>query len=225
MLELLNPQPHESILDLGCGDGALTEQIAKVARDVIGIDFSPSMVEAAQARGLNVTLMSGEAISYQNTFDAVFSNAALHWMSDFEAVLTGVHSSLKQEGRFVGEFGGSGNIATLIDAMKTVVGERENMGYFRNPWFFPETGEYKTCLERHGFLVKSIELIPRPTPLKTGVKEWLKIFANYIISGLSPEMERHFLEQVERLVRPTLYSENDGWVADYVRLRFYAIKV
>ena len=120
-LNLLNPQLHESILDLGCGEGTLTEKIASVAKDVIGIDASLSMVQATREKGLNAVVMSAESMTYKNTFDAVFSNAALHWMRDYDSVIKGVFASLKPKGRFVGEFGGHGNIATLIQAMETVV--------------------------------------------------------------------------------------------------------
>lgn len=224
VLELLNPQPDESILDLGCGDGALTEKIAKVASEVIGIDSSESMIQAACERGLNAVLMSGDAISYEDKFDAVFTNAALHWITDYQSVIRGVSTALKTNGRFVGEFGGHGNISTLIAAMEAVVDRNASMGNFSNPWFFPTHDEYKMHLEEKGFVVKYIELIPRPTPLKTGVREWLKIFANHIISGIPEHLEDEFLNETEQLVMPALYSDSTGWQADYVRLRFYAVK-
>ncbi|CCQ55941.1 class I SAM-dependent methyltransferase [Crocosphaera watsonii] len=224
VLNLLNPQPNESILDLGCGEGTLTEKIASVTKDVMGIDASPSMVQATLEKGLNAVVMSAESMTYKNTFDAVFSNAALHWMRDYDSVIKGVFTSLKPKGRFVGEFGGHGNIATLIEAMETVVSQNKNMGQFTNPWFFPKADEYKSYLENNGFCVIDMSLIPRPTPLKAGVKEWLKIFANHIVSGMPTEMEKIFLSQTEQLLKPILYTEKDGWVADYVRLRFHAVK-
>ncbi len=224
VLELLNPRPDEVILDLGCGDGALTEKIDKLAYEVVGIDSSESMVQATQLRGLNAVLMSGDAISYEGKFDAVFTNAALHWITDYQAVFRGVSSALKANGRFVGEFGGYGNIATLIAAMEAVVGRNPIKGEFNNPWYFPTTEEYGMHLEQNGFVVKYIELIPRPTPLKTGVREWLKVFANHIISEMPKDMEATFLSETELLVRPMLFSETAGWHADYVRLRFHAIK-
>jgi 2-isopropylmalate synthase len=225
VLALLNPQAHESILDLGCGDGTLTEKIAQVAREVIGIDSSPQMVAAAQTRGLNGVVMDGAKILYRNQFDAVFSNAALHWMLEYEAVIQGVYAALKPQGRFVGELGGYGNIATLVKGMEAIVNRTEDLGKFTNPWFFPQADEYKSHLENNGFRVNYIELIPRPTPLKTGVKAWLKVFANHVISGMAPEMVADFLEQTEQWVKPTLYSETQEWLADYVRLRFQAIKI
>jgi len=224
VLQLLDPQPGEWILDVGCGDGALTKKIAKSANEVIGIDSSESMVAAARECGLNAILMSGDSIEYVNKFDAVFTNAALHWIPDYESVIKGVRDALKDGGRFVGEFGGKGNIAILVKAMSKVVGRHPEMGSFRNPWYFPSDIEYKEHLEKHGFTVKHIELIPRPTPLKTGVREWLKVFANHVISGLPSNLEDRFLSETEELVRPELFSENNGWQADYVRIRFAAIK-
>ncbi|MEM6839659.1 MAG: class I SAM-dependent methyltransferase [Cyanobacteria bacterium P01_C01_bin.120] len=222
VLRLLNPQPGECILDVGCGDGALTEKIAKIAKEVIGIDSSESMVAGAQQRGLNAVLMSGDAITYENQFDAVFTNAALHWIPSYDSVIKGVRRALKIGGRFVGEFGGMGNISTLVKAMSEVVGRHPEMGSFINPWYFPSDVEYRDCLEGHGFMVNYIELIPRPTPLETGVQEWLKIFANHVISGMPPHLEKQFLLETEGLVRPVLFSEGNGWQADYVRIRFAA---
>ncbi len=193
VLELLNPQPHEAILDLGCGDGALTEKIAQIASRVVGIDSSPSMVRAALEKGLHAELMSGADITYRNAFDAAFSNAALHWINDAAAVIKGVFNALKPQGRFVGEFGGHDNIATLVQAMGTVVAQHPEMGPFTNPWFFPRAEEYQQLLERNGFRVDYCELIPRPTPLRSGVREWLKIFANHVIADLPEGGEELFL--------------------------------
>jgi 2-isopropylmalate synthase len=182
------------------------------------------MIQAAKGRGLNAFLMSADDITFENAFDAVFTNAALHWVTKYDAVIKGVYKALKPSGRFVGEFGGKGNIEQVIVAMKTVMGNNKNMGEFHNPWYFPDTDEYRSALEKHGFSVTYIELIPRPTPLKTGLQEWLKIFANHTLAGMTPEQEEAFLEETEKLVKPSLYSEASGWSADYVRLRFRAIK-
>lgn len=224
VLELLNPQPHEAILDLGCGDGSLTRNIADVAEEVVGIDSSESMVRAAKEKGLTAFPISGDAIPYSNQFDAVFTNAALHWIPDYQSVIQGVHNALKPNGRFIGEFGGYGNIKTLVEAMETVVDQNEAMGQFSNPWFFPSADEYRKHLEDGGFSVVYIELLPRPTHIEAGIREWFKIFADYVISGMPEELEDEFLMQTEQLVKPSLFTEEDGWFADYVRLRFHAIK-
>ncbi|SJL84223.1 class I SAM-dependent methyltransferase [Vibrio palustris] len=223
--DLLNPQANEAILDLGCGTGELAEQIAQSGAQVYGVDASASMVQAMQQRGLQAEVMSGDALTFPASFDAVFSNAALHWMTDYQAVLRGVNKALKPNGRFVAEFGGAGNIQALTTAMKEVVAANPEMGDFRNPWYFPTAEEYQKQLEAHGFKVHSIELFARPTPLKSGVEAWLKIFANHIISGMPPALEETFLRETAQRVEPQLYSAEQGWVADYVRLRFHAEKV
>lgn len=225
VLELLNPKSDEVILDVGCGDGTLTQQIANMSSEVIGIDSSESMVESTSGKGINCSLMSADAITFENKFDAVFTNAALHWVKDHNLVLKGVCKSLKAKGRFVGEFGGYGNIQTLVNAMKRVVENNPKMGTFSNPWYFPTVSEYSKLLTENDFYVEEIKLIPRPTQLKTGVKEWLKIFGNYIISGIPAELEDPFLNKVECIVKDDLYSEKSGWLADYVRIRFKAQKI
>lgn len=224
VIELLNPKRGEAILDLGCGDGALALHMQNAGAEVIGIDSSASMVRSAQSKGIQAYVESGEEISFFTEFDAVFSNAALHWMRDYSAVLNGVYKALKTPGRFVGEFGGSGNIACLREAMSYVY-EAEGFGEYSDPWFFPTVDEYKAALQIAGFSVSYIDLIPRPTPLSTGVVEWLRIFANHLISGLPHDEAERFLIMVEERVKPRLYSSSQGWVADYVRIRFEAIKV
>ncbi|MBE9070299.1 class I SAM-dependent methyltransferase [Leptolyngbya cf. ectocarpi LEGE 11479] len=225
VLSLLEPKPNETILDLGCGDGILTEKISKLCSQVKAIDSSESMIESALSRGLDAVLMSGTDIIYRNRFDAVFTNATLHWISDQDALLNGVYKCLVDQGRFVGEFGGRGNIQTLISAVEDVVKRNPDMGTFSNPWYFPSVDEYKNKLQENGFQINSIKLIPRPTPLQTGVKEWLKIFTNYIIADMPKKLEQSFLCEVENAVREKLYSDERGWVADYVRLRFHASKI
>lgn len=224
VLKLLNPKSGERVLDLGCGDGALTQNIEKNGANVHGIDSSPDMIEAAQNRGLSATVMNGDQLSFNNEFDAVFSNAALHWMTNADAVLSGVSGALKTGGRFVGEFGGQGNIEALVNAMKTVFENHPEFGQFENPWYFPSVEEYQQKLRNHGFKVKYIELIPRPTPLVSGVKEWLKTFSNGIRKNLNQEQNDIFLNEVETLVEPHLLIKGQ-WIADYVRLRFFVQKL
>ena len=224
VLRLLDPKPEERILDLGCGDGALTQELVTIGVDVHGVDSSPSMIKAARSRGLSSEVLSGENLTFHNEFDAVFSNAALHWMTDSIAVIKGVHKALKNGGRFVGEFGGEGNVRALVNAMEMIFTSNPEFGEFKNPWFFPNAERYKAQLEDSGFQVSYIELIARPTPLDSGVMEWLKIFSNGITAGLNAEQREKFLTEVEELVKPSLLHDSQ-WVADYVRLRFVAHKV
>lgn len=223
VVELLNPQPGETILDLGCGDGTLASKMDEDGAVVIGIDSSDSMVRSAQSKGIQAYVQSGEKLSFANKFDAVFSNAALHWMRDYNSVLEGVYKALKSSGRFVGEFGGKGNIAYLREAMREVY-QAERFGTYSDPWFFPSPEQYASALSSAEFSVEYIELIPRPTPLTTGVVEWLRIFADHLLGELSPDEAQRFLVKVEEKVRPQLYSSSQGWVADYVRIRFAAQK-
>jgi 2-isopropylmalate synthase len=182
------------------------------------------MVAAAREKGIAAQVMCGEALSFQTEFDAVFSNAALHWMPDFRAVIQGVYAALKPGGRFVGEFGGAGNIQQLIEAMSIAFAKFPELGEFSTPWYFPTDQAYASALEDQGFQVMRIQLIPRPTPLKTGVREWLKIFADYLLNSMKAETAELFLDEVERQAKPQLFSQDQGWVADYVRLRFVALK-
>jgi 2-isopropylmalate synthase len=224
VIELLNPQSGERILDVGCGDGELTAALQDKGCSLVGIDASVSMVESTKRRGLEAYVVDGQELDFHNEFDAVFSNAALHWLLQPEKVIKGVYEGLKAKGRFVAEFGGDGNIAALLKAMQDVFNEHEEFGQFKSPWFFPNTEEYKVLLEKEGFEVNIIELISRPTPLTSGISKWLEIFAEGITAHLTMEQRKIFIGLVEDKLRPILYSEKEGWVADYVRLRFDATK-
>ncbi len=225
VLSLLDPQQGEEVLDLGCGDGELGTYIQDQGCSVIGIDASSSMVAAAKARGLTALQVDGHNMAFENQFDAVFSNAALHWLLQPESVIGGVHRALKTKGRFVAEMGGAGNIAALLSAMLAVFKANPDFGVFQNPWYFPSAEEYQALLKKAGFHVEKIELVSRPTPLASGLDKWLEIFADSIASQLSDEQKRLFFNGVKIKLKPALYSQQKGWVADYVRLRFKAIKL
>lgn len=224
VIGLLDPKEGEVILDIGCGDGELTQKLQQKGCSVIGIDSSPSMIEAAKSRGIESYVIDGHNIPYRNKFDAVFSNAALHWLSQPDKTIKGAYLALKKNGRFVAEFGGKGNIAALLKAMQEVFEENADFGQFHMPWFFPSAEEYQRLLEQAGFHAKYIELITRPTPLKSGVEKWLEIFAEGITSHLSQEQKTAFSGFVKDKLLSVLYTEQSGWVADYVRLRFEATK-
>lgn len=194
-------------MDLGCGDGTLAEKIKQSGAMVYGVDYSQSMVDAALQKGVEAEVMSGEKLIFNNAFDAVFTNAALHWMLDYNAVIGGVFNFLKSPGRFVGEFGGYGNVQHILDAMQKVFEAHPDFGEFNNPWFFPTETAYAEALQAAGFRVESIKLIPRLTPLKSGVREWLKIFAEHLIGTLNPHQAELFLDEVEAAVKPALYTE------------------
>jgi len=223
VVEWLNPRPGERILDLGCGDGVLTAELARSGAEIVGVDSSAAFVEAARARGLDVRLMDGEALAFDGEFDAVFSNAALHWMRDAGAVIRGVARGLKPQGRFVAEFGGHGNVAAIVTATRAVGMARGGNLDLAYPWYFPAPAVYQALLETHGFSVRRIGLFPRPTPLPTGMAEWLKLFRKPFFEQFLGQEHAALAEAVE-LLRPSLCDENGNWTADYVRLRVEAVK-
>jgi trans-aconitate methyltransferase len=222
VLDLLAPRPGEHVLDLGCGDGALTERIAASGAVVRGCDASPELLEAARARGLRADWADGHALPYTAEFDAVFSNAALHWMKRPADVVAGVKRALRPGGRFVGEFGGFGNVAAIVTALVAVLAPRGINGAAAKPWYFPTAGEYAQVLEAAGFIDVETWIVPRPTPLPTGMAGWLRTFAEPFMRDL-PEAERGVvIAEAERLLAPSLRDAGGQWVADYVRLRFRA---
>ena len=220
VVELLAPQPGERILDLGCGDGALTVKLAALGCEVVGVDSSPEMVAAAKSLGLNAQVMDGQALQFNNEFDAVFSNAALHWMKKPESVIANVWRALKPSGRFVGEFGGHGNVATIIAAIESAISHRGMTVV--SPWFFPRAEEYRRLLEARGFAVKSLIVFSRPTPLPGDVSGWLETFAQPYISTLPATERKGCVSEIVEVLRPELCDANGNWFADYVRLRFAA---
>jgi SAM-dependent methyltransferase len=228
-LELLDPQPGELIVDLGCGDGALTRKIAESGARVIGLDASEAMVEAARARGIDAFVADAQALDLEGQstrfgqFDAAFSNAALHWMLDPDAVASGVFAILKPDGRFVGEMGGAGNIAALRSGLREELSRRGYDVPAEDPQWYPECQEFVRLYACAGFTAIQARLIPRPTPLPAGgVAAWVKTFrAGWLdVAGVTPADRDEVAAAVEARVKPQLQQPDGSWVADYVRLRF-----
>lgn len=228
VVELLAPQRGESILDLGCGTGHLTAEIGEKGAKVIGVDRSAEMVAEANANypGIRFEVMDATELTFEREFDAVFSNAALHWIRDAEKVVRGVAKALKPGGRFVAEFGGKGNIRRLMAAIARA-GEKLDVPPARGDmiWYYPSLAEYAVLLEKHGFEVREAALFDRPTRLEDGQKgleAWLRMFAGFVLERLPAERQVAFLREVENQARPELFKD-DAWELDYRRLRIRAV--
>ena len=221
ILERLAPVPGERILDLGCGDGVLTAVLVERGATVVGVDRSPEMVAAARARGLDAHVVDGTTLDFHGEFDAVFSNAALHWMPDAAAVIQGVARALKPGGRFVAEFGGHGNVAAIATAIRAVLA-RHGVA-LTLPWYYPTADAYARLLTDHGFVVKHAALVPRPTSLPTGMSGWLETFGAPIWGGLRADLRSRIEADVVTLLAPSLRDAAGGWTADYVRLQVEAV--
>lgn len=224
VVELLAPKSGEKILDLGCGDGTLALKLMEIGSHVVGVDSSSEFVTAAREKGVDARCMDGQQLLFNHEFDAVFSNAALHWMKDPEAVIGGVHRALKPSGRFVGEFGGRGNVDCIIDALSQILLEYGVDPEPLNPWYFPTADEYGKLLEEGGFLIRDLTLFPRPTPLPDDIIGWLNTFALNFLAPISAHERPALLRRVRERLSRRIQDANGKWTADYVRLRFYATR-
>jgi SAM-dependent methyltransferase len=228
VVRLLAPQPGELILDVGCGDGALTAKIGEAGARVIGLDASSDMVEAARARGIDAFVADAETLDLPaqaerfGRFDAVFSNAALHWMLDPDAVATGIFATLKDGGRFVGEMGGSGNLAKIRGALREELVERGYEVPVVDPAWYPDEEEFGRLYCVAGFTAVRVERIDRPTPLPAGISGWVKTFRSGLLDlAMVPAWQRDSVAQaVEDRLADQLRQGDGLFYADYVRLRF-----
>jgi trans-aconitate methyltransferase len=226
LLALLQPQSDELILDLGCGTGHLTNEIAQTGARVIGLDNSPSMLTTARENypQLEFRLADAAEFSTPEQFDAVFSNAVLHWVTRAEEAVTCIARALKPQGRFVAEFGGKGNVRHIIAAAQSVL--RELTGQtIPHGWYYPSICEYGSLLEKHGLEVRQAFLFDRPTVLEgaAGMRNWLVMFAEGMFRGLSEDKKEVALAQIEGCLRATNFRDGN-WFADYRRLRVVAVK-
>jgi trans-aconitate methyltransferase len=222
ILQWLHPKRGEEILDLGCGDGVLTAQIAERGARVLGVDASPEMVEAAHIRGIAARVMDATQLTFQRRFDAVFSNAALHWIHDQPALLRGVARAMKPGGRFVAEMGGHGNIAAIRVALHAALAHHGRAERMAADNYFPTVAEYRGLLQSHGFVVDAIELVPRPTPLASGMRAWLIMFRRGVFEAVPENLRDTIMDETLGHLAPALCDKDGNWTADYVRLRFRA---
>ena len=224
VLEWLAPQPAERILDLGSGDGQLTQRIAAAGASVVGIDASSEMVAAARARGVKADQGPAEKLPYpDHIFDAVFSNAVLHWVRGQDEMLLQVRRVLRPGGRFVAEMGGHGNIAAIRVAFAAVLARHGFAGLGDRGNYYPTLEAYTSRLERHGFTVKRILLFPRPTLLNDGgMTGWLNTFCRGALDNLPEDLREKTVQETVALLAPALRDHDGRWTADYVRLRFIA---
>jgi trans-aconitate methyltransferase len=224
VLELLAAKSGERILDLGCGDGVLTKTLADLGCAVVAIDSSAEQIQAALKLGLDARVMDAVELPFNEEFDAVFSNAVLHWIKRADVMIAGVFRALKPRGRFVAECGGYGCIHKIRTSLVRALDQRGLNGETHVPWYFPTPGDYATRLENAGFRVDSIALIPRPTPLPGDIVAYLETFAQSFLSALPETARADYLDEVRATLEPQLRDSDGVWIADYVRLRFAAIK-
>jgi trans-aconitate methyltransferase len=229
VVELLAPRPGERILDLGCGTGHLTAEIAATGAIVTGVDRSAEMIAEAKAKhpGIEFEVRDARELLFDRKFDAVFSNAALHWIRESEKVISGVAKALKPGGRFVAELGGKKNIERLMKSIENAF-ERFGTGNYQDAhlWYYPGIAEYAGLLEKHGLEVREASLFARPTRLEDGEKglrTWLQMFGESFLSRVPAGSREQFLLQVEKDARPELFKD-ENWELDYRRLRFAAFK-
>ena len=229
LVQLLSPRAGERILDVGCGTGQLTAEIAKTGAEVVGTDFSPDMITAARLNfpDLRFEVADATSLPFNNEFDAVFSNAVLHWVRDQLGAVHSIARSLKPGGRFVMEMGGHGNIREIWTAF---LGALTSLGVDQperlSPWFYASVGGYARLLESQGLEVSFATLFDRPTRLdggERGLATWIAMFGGFATDTLTREQRAEFVRRVESLARPALFHDG-AWIADYRRLRMIAVK-
>ncbi|MED4227240.1 class I SAM-dependent methyltransferase [Neobacillus cucumis] len=228
LFQLLAPQKKEKILDLGCGTGDLTKQLSDLGTEMTGVDQSEQMIKQAINKYPQIRFIVHDAreLEFHEEFDAVFSNAALHWIKQPKQALDSIYHSLKKGGRFVAEFGGKGNVEGLY---KEIIKQIEAAGiHFKTeqfPWFFPSIAEYSTLMEEAGFRVTFAQHFDRPTPLngESGIRNWIEMFGSSMLEGVPDAKKDGIIKGVENNLKSDLYID-DRWIVDYKRIRVIGIK-
>lgn len=228
LVELLAPKQGEKVLDLGCGTGDLANALYERGVEVVGIDISENMVKQAISKYPHIQFMVQDVthLEYTSEFDAVFSNATLHWVHPPIQALHGIYQSLKPSGRFVAEFGGKGNVQTITEEINRQI---QTAGYLftkeQFPWFYPSIAEYSKLMEEVGFRVTSAQHFDRPTQLEgeNGLKNWIHMFAKHLFNGIPEHKTVEIVTNVETNLKNTLYKDGN-WIADYKRIRVIGVK-
>lgn len=228
LVQWLAPQSGEKILDLGCGTGDLANQLNQLGVDIIGIDKSDNMIQQAQKKypGLTFKVQDAVNMGYTNEFDAVFSNATLHWIKTPKQALQSIYNALKPGGRFVAEFGGKGNVQKITAAIINQLGEHGTAYKSEQfPWYYPSIAEYTSIMEQVGFRVTHAQHFDRPTPLsgEQGLRNWIEMFATSMFEGVTSETKELIITRVEENLREVLFRKGE-WIADYKRIRVLGIK-
>lgn len=227
LLAMLAPQPEERILDVGCGTGQLTAELTRAGSRVLGTDSSEAMIAQARANfpALEFEVADVRALRFHDEFDAVFSNAMLHWVKEAEQAAAAISRALVRGGRFVAEFGGYGNVRLILEATTAAL---QSLGAEPVvPWYFPRVGEYASLLERQGLEVRQASLFDRPTPLdggEDGMTRWIEMFGQPFLANLDPAQQPEFVRRVVDRARPALFRDGQ-WTTDYRRLQVVAVKV
>lgn len=228
VMDLLEPRAGERVLDVGCGDGTLTVKLVELGCDVVGIDASPDMVAAARERGIDARLLDAADLAARGelhrSFDAVFSNAALHWMHPMGLVARGIARVLKPSGRFVAELGGAGNVDRIRKAIYEALERHGVSGPEIDPWRFPSPDDYAGLLNTAGFDVQFMAHFERPTELPTGIANWIESVGRPFLKAVPTRAQREFLADVEDRLAGELRRDDGTWWADYVRLRVRAVR-
>lgn len=228
LIDLLAPKQGEKILDLGCGTGDLAHKLYDYGVDIVGVDKSENMVTQAKNKYPHIQFMVQDAtdLKFNSEFNAVFSNATLHWVKPPTKALNCIYQSLKQGGRFVAEFGGKGNVQTITDEMIKQIKEA-GLAFKKDqfPWFYPSIAEYSSLMEDVGFRVTFAQHFDRPTPLvgDNGLKNWIDMFGNHLFDGIHEHTKNHIITNVVNNLKEILYKDGH-WIADYKRIRVIGVK-
>lgn len=228
LIELLAPKQDEKILDLGCGTGDLTNTLDYMGVNVLGVDNSKNMIEEARSKYPHINFIVKDAtnLGYNSDFDAVFSNATLHWVKKPKQALACIYQSLNTGGRYIAEFGGKGNVQIITSE---IIYQLKKLGFEYKmeqfPWYYPSIGEYTSLMEEVGFRVVFAQHFDRPTHLEgdNGLKKWIEMFGIHMLQGIDKDIEKYIIERVERNLKNSLYQDGK-WIADYKRIRVIGIK-